>query len=236
MTYLTDLLARDETVILQARRHPLFMALHSGPYVLGAVLLWIVTVLAIAYVPEVLGVPVNVIIALSLLAVSVVLLLIGLYRVLIWRNEQYVVTNLRILQVEGFMNRRSLDSALEMVNDVELRQSIFGRMFNYGSIHIITGSDAAINDIAGVTRPFEFKRALLEAKLAYGSSRSGSVRAAMTSTSPSGAANADTDKLPDVDSDGDQSKAIIALTELRNSGILSESEYSEKLRKLIGSG
>lgn len=251
MAYLDKLLAREERIILQSRRHPLFMVLNAGPYLLGVLVLWVLALLAVIFVPEVRGIPFDWILAMAIFAVSLVPLAIGIYRVVHWIKEQYVVTNYRIIQVEGFVNRHVYDSALEKVNDVILDQSIFGRMFDYGTINIVTGSDSAINDIAGVSQPYEFKRALLEAKMVFGrwdddmrpaeripapnafEPQPFSREDAMPLPSAVAGAEATTDRIPNVaPAQSDQSRAIMALTELRNSGLITDAEYAEKLRKL----
>ncbi len=237
MTFLDKLLARDEHVLLEARRHPIFMLLHAGPYLLGSIVLWIVAVLAIVILPDLLGIDIGLILSLILLAVSVVPLIIGIYRVLNWWREQYVVTSFRIIQVEGLMNRKAMDSALEKVNDVIMTQSVFGRIFNYGSINIVTGSDAAINDIAGVSDPFGFKKALMQAKMDFGSrgvNDDGFPTRRATAAETSNR-NTDTDRLPSFENEQDHSRAVIALTELRNSGVISDAEFDDKLRRITGS-
>ncbi|MEZ4572181.1 MAG: PH domain-containing protein [Thermomicrobiales bacterium] len=106
------------------------------------------------------------------------------------------------------------------VNDVVTSQSMFGRMFNYGTINIVTGSDAAINDIAGVAKPFEFKRKLMEAKMEFGQrgyDDNGFSTHRRAPDQPS-TTNANTDQLPQFQDEHQQSRAVIALTELRNSG------------------
>jgi uncharacterized membrane protein YdbT with pleckstrin-like domain len=240
MTFLEKLLAREERVLLEARRHPLFMVLKAGPYLLGAMGLWILAVLTFVFVPSVLDVNIGLILGLILLAVSVVPLALGTYKILFWWREQYVVTSFRIIQIEGLMNRRTFDSALEKVNDVVMSQSVFGRMFNYGSINIVTGSDAAINDIEGVSKPFDFKRVLMEAKMDFGSrgfNEDGFQRTRRVDDYQPAPANreADTNRLPTFTSEQDQSRAVIALTELRNSGVISDAEFNEKIRRLTGS-
>jgi PH (Pleckstrin Homology) domain-containing protein len=67
------------------------------------------------------------------------LLVIG-WQILRWKNEEYVVTTRRVLQLEGVINKRVLDSSLEKINDAVLSQSIFGRMF--GNRHL-PAADAA---------------------------------------------------------------------------------------------
>jgi len=237
MSFLDDLLARDERILLESRRHPLFMVLNSGPYLLGAILLWIGAALAIMFVPDLAGVDIGLILGLILFVVSLVPLFVGLYRVLNWWREIYIVTNYRIIQIEGLMNRNTSDSALEKVNDIVTSQSIFGRMFSYGTINIITGSEAAINNIAGVSNPYHFKRVLMEAKLEFGSRGIDDDGFPTHRREPvqSAGPQADTNRIPNVSDDQQHSRAVIALTELRNSGVITDAEFNEKLRRLTGS-
>lgn len=236
-TFVEKLLAREERVLLEARRHPLFMVLNAGPYLVGAIVVWILAILSFVFIPSVAGVDLGMIFGLILLAVSLVPLVIGTYRILYWWRERYIVTSYRIIQVEGLMNRRMYDSALEKVNDVVMSQSLFGRMFNYGTINIVTGSDAAINDIAGVSKPFEFKRSLMDAKMDFGGRGldDDGFQTRRVVPGQQGTDDANTDKLPEIRSEQDQSRAVIALTELRNSGVISDAEFNEKLRRLTGS-
>ncbi|MEO8469236.1 MAG: PH domain-containing protein, partial [Chloroflexota bacterium] len=39
-----------------------------------------------------------------------------------WYAEDYIVTNRRVLKVEGILNKRSADSSLEKINDAVLEQ------------------------------------------------------------------------------------------------------------------
>ena len=235
MAFVSEILARDERILLEARRHPLFMILNAGPYLAGSIVIWILAALSIVYIPDVFDYDIGGILAVILLIVSLVPLFIAVYRVAHWWREQYIVTSYRIIQIEGLMNRRTFDSALEKVNDVVMSQSLFGRVFKYGTINIVTGSDAAINEIIGVSRPFDFKRVLMEAKLEFGrSGLSVDGMPAAPATSSLGASATITDRLPNIQDQQDQSRAVIALTELRNSGVISDAEFDEKLRQITG--
>ena len=235
VTFVSEILARDERILLEARRHPIFMVLNAGPYLAGTIVVWILAALSVVYIPYTFDFDVGGILALILLVVSLVPLFTALYRISHWWREQYVVTSYRIIQVEGLMNRRTFDSALEKVNDVVTSQSLFGRLFNYGTINIVTGSDAAINEIIGVSNPFEFKRVLIEAKLVFSRSGFGDDGfAASPGLANRGASSVNTDRLSHIKNQDDQSRAVIALTELRNSGIISDAEFDEKLRQITG--
>jgi uncharacterized membrane protein YdbT with pleckstrin-like domain len=70
----------------------------------------------------------------TLLGLLTAILFIGGLAFLAWAtlrylNTEFVLTNRRVLQVEGVVNKRATDSSLEKINDAVLTQSIFGRMF-----------------------------------------------------------------------------------------------------------
>src|SRR5262245_24090267 len=41
-----------------------------------------------------------------------------------WINQEYLVTNRRVIKVEGIINKRSADSSLEKINDAVLDQNL----------------------------------------------------------------------------------------------------------------
>ena len=96
--------------------------------------------------------------------VKVLVLISAFLDYLRWNNEQYIVTDQRVIQIRGVLNKEVIDSSLDKINDVELRQSWLGRIFNYGTIEILTASDVGINEMRRIAQPLEFKRAMLDAK------------------------------------------------------------------------
>ncbi len=99
-------------------------------------------------------------------------LFIGGLALLIWTtlryiSQEYVVTNWRVIQVEGVVNKRAVDSSLEKINDAVLTQSIFGRALGFGDLKVLTASEAAISEFRMIRRPIEFKKAMLDAKHEY---------------------------------------------------------------------
>lgn len=223
MSYATRTLTDNEDVLRRAQRHVLFVLLHTAPYVLGAVLLWILAGAGYWLDFRFAGV-----LAAVLLLVSLVPLGIAIYRFMVWRAEEYIVTSLRIIQVEGILSKRTRDSSLGQVNNVELHQSVFARMFDFGDINIITGSDAAINDLHGINQPFEFKEAILEAKSIFDGQMPRRNRGAgnQSRVEPRSTGSGD-HEVEDV------ARVLAALTELRNTGVLSEAEYQAKLQEVM---
>ena len=81
-----------------------------------------------------------------------------------WQAEQYIVTNERVIQVQGIINKRELTTSIEKINDIETDQTLFGRMLNYGTVEIITGNDVGNNKLEYLDKPLEFKKVMLNAK------------------------------------------------------------------------
>jgi hypothetical protein len=86
---------------------------------------------------------------------------------LVWQAEQYIITNERVIQVEGILNKKEYTTSLEKINDIETDQTLFGRMLGYGTVQLVTGSDIGINRLDYLDKPFEFKKIMLNAKNRY---------------------------------------------------------------------
>jgi len=99
-------------------------------------------------------------------------LVIGGLGVLAWHflryiNQEYVLTNRRVIQVAGVLNKTSMDSSLEKINDARLSQSVFGRMFGFGDLDILTAAETGIERFRMIRNPVGFKKAMLDAKHEY---------------------------------------------------------------------
>ncbi len=141
-----------------------------------------------------------------------------------WLNERYIITNRRVMEVKGIINKHVRDSALEKVNDVELEQSVVGRILGYGTVQIITGSDIGINMFRRISNPVRFKREMLNAKERLSAESSpgsiGEEPILSVGTTTPGAG-------------GRISDLLIELAELRQKGILSEEEFQAKKKELL---
>ncbi|HEX5167400.1 MAG TPA: PH domain-containing protein [Thermomicrobiales bacterium] len=231
MSYLSELLAQDEQIKVVAHRHILFLFVHTALYILGAIALW--TLAGIAYAQLSTG---KTILTLILLAASLIPIMIAIYRFMSWRLEQYAITSYRILQVEGIINKRTFDSSLEKVNDIQMTQGMFGRLFGYGNIDIITGSDVGINHLHGIAEPFVFKRTLLEAKLQLSDDdRPRRVVTGVSMASQSAAQQTTPPAAPQATatSGNEAARLMAALVDLRDSGVISAAEYEERRNQLL---
>ena len=82
-----------------------------------------------------------------------------------WRMNVYALTNRRVVEVTGVINKTVADSSLEKLTDVVLRQSLLGRMLGFGDIEVLTAAaGAGINYIKQIRKPMQFKQAMVNAK------------------------------------------------------------------------
>ncbi|MGE5224786.1 MAG: PH domain-containing protein [Omnitrophica WOR_2 bacterium] len=138
----------------------------------------------------------------------------GLRDFLFWWNREYLITNRRVIQISGVVNKDVIDSSLEKVNDVKLDQSFFGRLLNFGDVEILTASELGANLFRRISDPIHFKTVMLNAKeeLERGA---GSV-------------------APRAEHTGDIPSLIAELDELRRQGVLTEAEFQAKKNHLLG--
>ena len=132
--------------------------------------------------------------------------------ILKWSNRMYIVSNRRVIQVNGIINKNVIDSSLEKVNDVKMTQSFFGRIFDYGDVEILTASELGVNLFRRIVDPVHFKTAMLNAKEGIGFHENGVNRPAQPLDVPT---------------------LIAKLDDLRKQGILTYEEFQEKKTKLL---
>jgi hypothetical protein len=164
MSYADGLLSTGERISYRNKQHP-FVFIWGARYailagIIALVLFWLRSGLGPDTASGIFG---------QLLGWIVLVLFIGGIAVAVWTalryvNQEYVLTNRRVIQVEGVLNRNSTDSSLEKINDAVLTQSIFGRMFDYGDLTVLTASEAGIDKMHMLRKPIAFKKAMLDAK------------------------------------------------------------------------
>jgi uncharacterized membrane protein YdbT with pleckstrin-like domain len=202
--YVESLLGEREKIILIAHQH-WFILIRAIVFEIILILILIaLTIIAGAYFSE---------LALLIGAVGAILLLLPLSTmirdILDWTNRQFIVTNRRVIQISGILNKNVTDSSLVKVTDVKMEQSAFGRLFNYADVEILTASEFGVNLFRRIAEPIIFKTAMLNAKerLEQGD-----------------------DFLQPTE---DILQIIASLDRLRDLGILSEEEFNEKKEGLL---
>jgi uncharacterized membrane protein YdbT with pleckstrin-like domain len=77
-------------------------------------------------------------------------------RILVKAGSIYVVTNRRVILKTGIISRRIVELVLAKCEGIQVIQSIFGRIFGFGTITVTTGG--VTNSYPFVANPLRFKR------------------------------------------------------------------------------
>jgi uncharacterized membrane protein YdbT with pleckstrin-like domain len=235
--YADSLLANGEVISLRTRQHwlaPVFGAARPFAIFVAAVVIFI------------LGSNLNsdgfsgtLRTAFSYLALAGVIVAIAWIGLVVWRwsAQDYLVTNLRVIKVEGIINKHSADSSLEKINDAVLDQSLVGRMFGFGDLDILTANEESVDRYKWLNKAASFKKEMLNQKVAletgYGQGRDVTARPAAAAAmpaqvapaAPAGPAASDADEVTDT---------LSRLADLRDRGAISPEEYEAKKAELLG--
>lgn len=229
MAYLDHLLGRGEQILYVARQH-LFVLIANIVTELALIALLVAAGVAshMAFDTTTLtfgGITASNLILLICVGISVVVLFSGFLDFLRWNNTHHVVTDRRLLQVQGVLSKRVNDVALEKINEVTLHQSFTGRLLNFGTVTVFTASgDPGANLLDRIEAPLAFQQALLEARRQLEQNYryfDRLYRAAPTSI----------DSAP-----VEVRRTLEELAALRDRGILSIDEFEARKRELLSKG
>ena len=162
MSYVDGLLSTGERMIHRAKQH-WFVFVWGARYTILAVIVAVVLLILKTNLSQPWQDYLNYA-ALALFVGGVALLV---WVVLRYLNQEYILTNRRVIEVEGVLNKKVTDSSLEKINDAILTQSIFGRIFGFGDLEVLTASEAGISLFRMLINPMGFKRAMMDAKHEY---------------------------------------------------------------------
>lgn len=146
-------------------------------------------------------------------AVALLILLRILWKLLVLRSFEHVLTNRRMIQQTGVFNKRSMDAPLDKVNNVEHWQTLWGRVLGYGDVEIDTASEHGSTRFKDIARPLELKSSIVGACEAYRSRLF--VPAAPPPSTLSGA------------------ERLRQLKSLLDDGLISPEEFEDKRRQLL---
>ena len=239
MAYLDNLLASGEQPIRREHQHWFVLLAHAR----YSILAWVVAIL-LSIVSGALPDVLKPIAGWAILVLVVGGLLYLGWQVLRWQNELFIVTSRRVLQAEGVINKRVVDSSLEKINDAILSESIVGRMFGFGDLEILTASESGISLLRMLPHPDAFKRAMMDAKHDLEMELSGArplpspaMRAAGPTMNPvpapSATPPASPPSPPNAMSSDDVTRTLASLADLRDRGAISADEYEAKKAELL---
>lgn len=148
------------------------------------------------------------------------------YEYLLWKNNLWCVTNLRVIDEEGFISRYAKESPLDKINNVEYDQPILGRILGYGNVDIQTAAEMGETKYTLIHHPKLLKDTITQAQEEYKRNQ----------------INKQATQLAEaiVKSNPSPSQAMIAdelhkLFELLQKGAITQEEYQLQKNKLMSS-
>ena len=152
-TGLRRYLGDDEYTLLVTRQHP-FVLVRAAFDTFGLLLPLVIAAWGIAGTELLRGV-----VGTWLLRIAFVVMLVLLarlaWRVLAWEFERVVITDEKVIHVAGVLNRRIASTPLAKVSEFTVRQSLVGRIFDYGSlvVDVPGGRDQALHGLSYLPDP-----------------------------------------------------------------------------------
>lgn len=149
------------------------------------------------------------------------------YLYLEWKHNLWAVTNMRVIDENGFFTRHSKESPLDKINNVEYTQSIWGRMFGYGDVEIQTAAELGDSKNTMIHDPKILKDTITRAQEEY--------KADQVKNQAQQLANAIKLSMPaSSQSNISVSAEIEKLFELLQRGAITQEEYNMQKNKLLG--
>lgn len=241
--YAETLLADGERILLERRQH-LVALVYRGRWAVAALVTALVLLIVVSgFVSDGAGEAVRSVLGWAALALVVAGLIGGGWAYLQWAADEDVLTNRRVIQVRGVVNKTVNDTSLEKINDAEMTQRWIGRLLNFGDLDVMTASEAGIERMRTLPDPRGFKRAMLNAKheyeleLARGGVAGPPLRPgagvpmpASTGASGSGGRAA----LARVATNPEEvARTLAQLADLRDRGVISADDYERKKQELL---
>lgn len=152
-----------------------------------------------------------------------------------WNANIWVVTNFRVIDEVGLLSHFAKESPLDKINNVSYRQTIMGRIFNYGDVVIQTAAQVGATTYDNVNHPKRLQETIVAAQSGYKhweyDNQAQQMAAAMGArggATPTGGTNTGTTPpTPQVAAE------LEKLFELKMKGALSEEEYARAKNRLL---
>jgi uncharacterized membrane protein YdbT with pleckstrin-like domain len=155
MSYVQNNLMDNEDVLFSARIHPAVFLPATFSFLLGLLL--------ILYVSQNLSRPAD---AVQFLLFEWLGILFFLYSVLmslkafiLLLTTEFAVTNKRVIAKSGFLRRNTIEILLSKVESVTVKQSILGRLLNFGTVKV-TGTGGTHGTFKLVTAPLALRKVI----------------------------------------------------------------------------
>jgi PH (Pleckstrin Homology) domain-containing protein/putative oligomerization/nucleic acid binding protein len=244
--YADTLLAEGEVISLRTRQHWLAPVVAAAYPIILIVAAIIIVLLSQGLGTDGIAASLRQILGWLALAGVVIALVWGALVFWRWSAQDYVVTNRRVLKVEGIFNKHSADSSLEKINDAVLDQSWMGRIFGFGDLDIMTAAEESVDHYKWLNQAPMFKKEMLNQKnnlemdIRYVPSpplRATPAAEPVAAPAPApapAAAPAPAVASPPTMTAEQVTSTLARLADLRDRGAISPEEYEAKKSELLG--
>ena len=219
MPFPRRLLIENEELVLELRPHWIAIVMPAIVTIL-VIAGWI---LALTYAPD--DGTSRSIVVWGASAIAVFLLIAFPVRKFIaWATSYFVVTSDRVIHREGWIAKRSMEIPLEAINDVRFHQGVFERLIGAGDLIISSASEFGRQVFGDIRNPEEVQKAIshqgeLNKERMYRGGGRGSAAPAQATMPPASAST---------------TGELERLAELRNKGVLTEDEFQNQKKKILG--
>lgn len=246
MGYTESLLASNEAIVYRTKQHwmaPIFGTITGTAVLIGGLILFVFHLTM--GTEDFVGTLRTLAFWASLALIVVGAAMVG-YSYIRWWVEDYVVTNQKVVKVEGLINKRTSGAALEKINDVIMEQGPLGRILGYGTLKVSTASDITDLNYATMRRPAEFRRMMLDQKMEFEQADARHIAAAVRETAAQQTAAYATPQAvtqpvvapapppaPPAPAEPTAEEKLRSLAKLRDDGILTPEEFEAKKAALL---
>src|SRR5687767_14146255 len=168
MSYARNLLSRGEEVVYESRQHWFAIIARTWLWIVVAIIalalsVWIGGQGQVLDNETIDGI-------VTVVALAALVGAIGYVGFVLWdwRNQEWLITTRRVMRAEGVLNKSVSDTSLEKINDARLDQSMFGRIFGFGTLDILTAAEEAgganMADFPMIADPVQFKKTMFDQK------------------------------------------------------------------------
>jgi uncharacterized membrane protein YdbT with pleckstrin-like domain len=91
--------------------------------------------------------------------------LVGLCLLIEKRTTEMVVTSRRFVYKRGWISRKTEELSLNKIEEINLTQSLLGRLLNYGKLHL-SGTGVGSINLPAIGDPLALRRAIDSARIA----------------------------------------------------------------------
>lgn len=221
MDYIDSLMASNEQIVYRTKKHwiaPLFATGAGSALTAGGLLALLAMLVTTGGLEDV------------LLWAGLAMLLVGLVLVgrslVIWLSQAYIVTNQKVMKVEGILRKTAGGAGLEKINDITMEQNLLGRILDYGTLRVLTAADESNLSYRAMRRPAEFRRAILDQKQLLDQADAQYIARAVREAQHAQVAPREADE--------DIPALIARLAELRDRGAITPEEFAAKKAELLG--